>query len=121
MLTPPWGAVFCHAEAHIEREELGAASFYSGAKLVPVGGAEGKLQPEALTAAVASTRKSDVALPACLSLTNATEAGTVYSAAELRALCDVARTSGLRVHLDGARFANAVAATGATPIGANLG
>jgi threonine aldolase len=56
-----------------------------------------------------------VAVPACLSLTNATEAGTVYAAAELRALCDAARAAGLRVHLDGARFANAVAATGATP------
>ena len=56
-----------------------------------------------------------MAVPACLSVTNATEAGTVYSAAELRALCEVARSSALRVHLDGARFANAVAATGATP------
>src|SRR5438874_7819808 len=55
VLTPPWGAVFCHAEAHIEREELGATSFYSGAKLVPVDGASGQLQPAALTAAVAST------------------------------------------------------------------
>ena len=114
-LTPPWGAVFCHAQAHIEREELGAASFYSGAKLVPVDGAEGKLQPEAVRAAVASARKTDVAVPACLSVTNATEAGTVYSAAELRALGDAARELGLRVHLDGARFANAVAATGPTP------
>jgi threonine aldolase len=56
-----------------------------------------------------------MAVPACLSLTNATEAGTVYSAEELRALGDVARASNLRVHMDGARFANAVAATGATP------
>jgi threonine aldolase len=115
VLTPPWGAVFCHAEAHIEREELGAASFYSGAKLVPVGGAGGKLQPEAVTAALASARKTDMAVPACVSITNATEAGTVYSAAELRALCDAARAANLRVHMDGARFANAVAATGAAP------
>src|SRR3989440_9838994 len=56
-----------------------------------------------------------MAIPACLSITNATEAGTVYSAAELQALGELARASGLRVHLDGARFANAVAATGASP------
>jgi threonine aldolase len=115
-LTAPWGAVFCHAQAHIEREELGAATFFSGgAKLVPIDGAEGKLDVDGVAAAVAYARKTDMAIPACLSLTNATEAGTVYSAAELHALGELARASGLRVHLDGARFANAVAATGASP------
>jgi threonine aldolase len=115
-LTAPWGAVFCHAQAHIEREELGAATFFSGgAKLVPIDGAEGKLDVDGVAAAVAYARKTDMAIPACLSLTNATEAGTVYSAAELQALGELARASGLRVHLDGARFANAVAATGASP------
>jgi len=115
-LTAPWGAVFCHAQAHIEREELGAATFFSGgAKLVPIDGAEGKLQPEAVAAAIAYARKTDMAVPACLSVTNATEAGTVYSPAELRALGELARGAGLRVQMDGARFANAVAATGASP------
>jgi len=115
-LTPQWGAVFCHAHAHIDREELGAATFFSGgAKLVPVDGADGKLHAGDVAAAAARTRKSDIAVPACLSVTNATEAGTVYAAAELRALCDAARAAELRVHLDGARFANAVAATGASP------
>jgi threonine aldolase len=115
-LTAPWGAVFCHAQAHIEREELGAATFFSGgAKLVPIDGAEGKLDVDGVAAAIAYARKTDMAIPACLSLTNATEAGTVYSAAELHALGELARASGLRVHLDGARFANAVAATGASP------
>lgn len=115
-LTSPWSAVFCHAQAHVEREELGAATFFSGgAKLVPVDGAEGKLDVGGVAAAVAYARKTDMAIPACLSLTNATEAGTVYSPPELRALCDLARSSDLRVHLDGARFANAVAATGASP------
>jgi len=113
VLTAPWSAVFCHAHAHIEREELGAASFFSGgAKLVPVDGVEGKLDAGGVAAAVAAIRKSDIAIPGCLSLTNATEAGTIYSPAELRALCAVAA---LRVHLDGARFANAVAAAGASP------
>jgi threonine aldolase len=115
-LTAPWGAAFCHAQAHIEREELGAATFFSGgAKLVPVDGAEGKLQPDAVAAALAYARKTDMAVPACLSVTNATEAGTVYSVPELRALGDLAREAGLRVHMDGARFANAVAATAASP------
>ena len=110
-LTPPWGAVFCHAEAHIEREELGAATFFSGgAKLVAIDGDGGKLRADDVARAVASI--GDVAVPAALSVTNATEAGTIYSADELRALCDAAQ---LPVHLDGARFANAVAATGATP------
>ncbi|HEV2719672.1 MAG TPA: beta-eliminating lyase-related protein [Thermoanaerobaculia bacterium] len=115
-LAAPWGAVFCHAQAHIEREELGAATFFSGgAKLVPIDGAEGKLQPAAVAAALAYARKTDMALPACLSVTNATEAGTVYSVSELRTLGDLAREANLRVHMDGARFANAVAATGASP------
>ncbi|HEY6136654.1 MAG TPA: beta-eliminating lyase-related protein [Thermoanaerobaculia bacterium] len=115
-LTAPWGAVFCHANAHIEREELGAVTFFSnGAKLVPIDGADGKLVPGAVAEALASMRKSDVAVPACLSITNATEAGTVYSVAELQALGELARSANLRVQMDGARFANAVAASGASP------
>lgn len=115
-LTAPWGAVFCYAQAHVEREELGAATFFSGgAKLVPIDGAEGKLDVDGVAAAVGCAHKTDMAIPACLSLTNATEAGTVYSVVELRVLGELARASGLRVHLDGARFANAVAATGASP------
>jgi threonine aldolase len=115
VLTAPWGAVFCHNQAHVEREELGATAFFSGgAKLVPIQGADGKLRPDAVAAALAYATKTDMGIPACLSLTNATEAGTVYSAEEVRALCDVVRPR-LRVHMDGARFANAVAATGASP------
>jgi len=82
---------------------------------VPIDGAEGKLDVDGIAATVAYARKTDMAIPACLSITNATEAGTVYSSAELQALGELARASGLRVHLDGARFANAVAATGASP------
>jgi len=115
-LTPPWGAVFCHAHAHVEREELGAASFFSGgAKLVPIDGADGKLAPRAVADALAYARKTDMAIPACLSITNATEAGTVYSVDELNALGELATSANLRVQMDGARFANAVATTGAEP------
>ena len=114
-LTPPWGAVFCHEDAHIQRDECGAPEFFSGgAKLIPIAGADGKLHPDDLRRHIDEIANSKrTAVPACLSLTNVTEAGTIYSAAELRALCDVAR--GLGVHLDGARFANAVVATGASP------
>ncbi len=111
-LTPPWGAVFCHEDAHIQRDECGAPEFFSGgAKLIPIAGADGKLHPDDLARAIKTVAESKrTAVPACVSITNATEAGTVYSAAEMQSL-----RSNLRVHVDGARFANAVAATGATP------
>jgi threonine aldolase len=110
-MTPPWGAVFCHEDAHIHRDELGAPEFFTGgAKLIPIAGANGKLEPHALTKAI-----SESTTPSCVSLTQATEAGTVYRVEELRALCDVAHRAGCRVHLDGARFANALAHLGASP------
>ena len=111
-LTPPFGAVFCHEDAHIQRDELGAVEFFSGgAKLILIGGADGKLHPRDLERSIDEVRNSKkTAVPACVSLTNATEAGTVYTNDEIRALCDVARRHGLRVHLDGARFANAFVA-----------
>ncbi|HKR64873.1 MAG TPA: beta-eliminating lyase-related protein [Thermoanaerobaculia bacterium] len=90
--------IVCHEDAHIIRDELGAPELFTGgAKLLPLAGANGKLH--------------DVPDTRVLSLTNATEAGTVYTPDELRALCDRAE----RVHLDGARFANAVASLGASP------
>jgi threonine aldolase len=116
-MTPPWGAVFCHEDAHIQRDELGAVEFYSGgAKLIPIHGAGGKLHPDDLARSIdeiANSRRT--AVPACLSLTNATEAGTVYTADETRTLCEVARRSGVRVHVDGARFANALASARCPP------
>ncbi len=116
-MTPPWGAVFCHEDAHIQRDELGAVEFYSaGAKLIPIQGAGGKLHPDDLAQSIeeiANSRRT--AVPACLSLTNATEAGTVYSVDETRTLCEVARPCGIRVHVDGARFANALASARCPP------
>jgi threonine aldolase len=119
-LTPPWGAVFCHEDAHIQRDECGAPEFFSGgAKLIPIAGADGKLHPDDLSRAIKTVAESKrTAVPACVSITNATEAGTVYSSAELRALCGAGNPAGvppLRIHIDGARFANAVAPTGASP------
>jgi threonine aldolase len=116
-LTPPWGVVFCHEDAHIQREEMGASEFYThGAKLVPVAGAGGKLHAADVDRTIgAFVQEGRAGKASCVSMTQATEAGTVYSADELRALGEAARRYKCRMHLDGARFANAVASTGAAP------
>jgi threonine aldolase len=116
-MTPPWGAVFAHEDAHVHRDEMGAPEFYSGgAKVIPIAGANGKLEAASLDATIRGiAAEGRMAKPAVVSLTQATEAGTVYGAGEMRELCAVARANGCRVHVDGARFANAVVATGAVP------
>lgn len=114
---PPWGAVFCHSNAHIAVDECGAPEFYSGAKLVGIAGAHGKITPQGLAQAFATTGESGVhgVQRGMLSLTNVTEAGTVYSVSEIADLAALAHARGLPVHLDGARFANALVATNASP------
>ena len=110
-VAPPYGAVFCHQEAHINVDECGAPTFFSGgAVLVPLHGEHGRLEPAAFGAALAAhpTYVHSVQ-PAALSLTQASELGTVYRAPELARLCELAHGRGLKVHMDGARFANAVA------------
>jgi threonine aldolase len=117
-LCPPHGAVFCHAEAHIAVDECGAPEFFThGAKLVGVEGEHGKLTPAGLESALAHFLKGFVhhAQPAVLSLTQSTELGTVYSPAEIAALAAVAHAHGMKVHMDGARFANALAHLGVSP------
>jgi len=113
----PWGAVFCHTHAHIAEDECNAPEFYSGAKLVLVPGAAGKMTPDSLSAALATTGEGGVhgVQRGMLSLTNVTEAGTVYAPAEITALTRLAKAHDLPCHLDGARFANALVATAATP------
>lgn len=116
-LCPPYGSIVCHRDAHIQNDECGAPEFYTGgAKLLLAEGIGAKLSPESVTAAL-DTVVDDVhrVQPAALSITNATEYGLVYSTAETGALGELARSRGLGFHIDGARFANAVAATGATP------
>lgn len=118
LLSPPWSAVFAHAEAHIATDECGAPEFFSaGAKLIGVPGDHGKITPQSLGDALARIGASGVhgVQRGMLSLTNVTEAGTVYTPAEIAALTALARAQGLPCHLDGARFANALVATGATP------
>lgn len=115
--VPPWGGVWCHAEAHIEVDEAGAVPFYSGgASLMLVPSPHGKLTPAALDEA-AGRRRGDVhqVQPGALSLTQATEWGTVYRPAEVAALADWAKARNLAVQMDGARFANAIAHLGCHP------
>jgi threonine aldolase len=115
---PPWGVVYCHPESHIDDDECGAPEFYTGgAKLAGVEGAGGKIDPASLEETLARAGAGVVhhAQPAILSLTNATEAGTVYAPAEIARLTAIARAHRLKVHLDGARFANALVHQGCTP------
>ena len=116
-LCPPYGGTICHRDAHIEVDEAGAPGFYThGAKLMLVDGPGAKLTVEAAAEARARIR-ADVhqVQPKAVSITNATEYGLTYSPEETAALGTFARSHGLGLHLDGARFANAVVSTGASP------
>lgn len=111
VLCPPYGTIFCHEEAHLEVDECGAAEMFTGgAKLTLVKGAHAKMDAAAFEAALARYYRSvHMVEPAALSLTQATELGTVYTPDEIKTLTDIAAKQGLKVHMDGARFANAVA------------
>jgi threonine aldolase len=116
-LSPPYGGVYCHEEAHIATDECAAPGFFSGgAQLALLPGEHGRIAPETLTAALTS-RRIDVhtVQPAVLSLTQATELGTTYRPAHLSELGTIAHAHGLKVHMDGARFANALAFLGCEP------
>jgi threonine aldolase len=111
-IAPPFGAVYCYEAAHIATDECGAPEFFTGgAKLIGLPAADGKLLPGPLTASIALANDMGVhhAKPVAVSLTQATEWGTVYSTAEIAAIASVAREQGMAVHMDGARFANALA------------
>ncbi|MEX1663404.1 low specificity L-threonine aldolase [Thioclava sp. 15-R06ZXC-3] len=118
VLTQPWGAIFCHRNAHIEEDECGAPEFYTnGSKLVLVDGADAKMDPVALERAIAHTGRGGIhnVQRGMVSITNATEAGAVYAPAEVAALSEIARRFHLPVHMDGARFSNALVAAGCSP------
>jgi threonine aldolase len=117
LVCPPHGAIVCHEEAHIERDERGAPEFFTGgAKLSLLPGAHAKIDLAALKRRLEASRPGFVhETPVCaLSLSNLTESGAAYSVAETAERADLARAHG-HVHLDGARFANALVSTGATP------
>jgi threonine aldolase len=117
-VCPPFGAVYCSADAHINTSECNATGFFGGgAKLVPVAGQHGKIDAQALETAIAGAgaglfHKSQ---PAAVNLVQASDLGTVYSRAEVAAIGEVAHARGLKVHMDGARFANALARLHCTP------
>ncbi|MEV4754539.1 low specificity L-threonine aldolase [Micromonospora sp. NPDC049559] len=119
-MTPPWGSVLCHRDSHINNDECGAPEFFTGgAKLVPLDGNNTKIDPEQLRRS-ARRKAGDVhsVQPAVLSITQATETGSVYSLEEIRRLTAIAREAGLRVHMDGARLANALVALDCSPAAA---
>ena len=109
-LSPPYGAIFAHQKAHIATDECGAPGFFTGgAQLMLLPGEHGRLAPETFAAALAAPQDVHTVQPAAVSLTQPTEFGTVYRPAELAQIAATAHARGLKVHMDGARFANAVA------------
>jgi threonine aldolase len=116
-IANPYGAIYCHETAHINVYECGAPEFFTGAKLVGLPGRDFKLDPATLDAALALAGRgnSTRVQPFALNITQPTDFGTLYMVDEVAALAGVARRHGLRVHMDGARFANAVAALGCSP------
>ena len=117
-LCPPYGAIFCHEEAHIYVDECGAPELYTGgAKLIPMASSDGKVTPEMLESRTSNLRAGDVhqVQKAVLSITQATELGTVYGVEEIAALSEQTRMHGMSLHMDGARFANALVQLGCSP------
>ena len=117
-LARPWEAIFCHEESHVHDDECGAPELFSGgAKLVGIPGLAGKITPEALVETLSRFPRGLVksAQPGALSLSQVTEAGTLYAVDEIAKLTSVARAAGIAVHMDGARFANAIVAAKVSP------
>jgi threonine aldolase len=117
-VTPPWGVVLCHEESHIVTDECGAPEFFgSGLKLAGLPGEAGKVAPATLQAALAlyAGHSPHQMIPSALSITQASEAGTIYRTGEIANLCEIARARSLAVHMDGARFANALVRLNASP------
>ena len=117
-MSPPWGAIFCHSEAHVLDDECGAPEMFTdGAKLVGVAGVGGKLTVEALAPVVEHFTPGVIksVQPAALSISQVTEAGTIYTLDEIRTLGQFAKQHKMMFHLDGARFGNAMVSLGCTP------
>src|SRR3954452_17641030 len=116
--SPSWGLVYCSEAAHINTAEANAAGFFGGGlKLVPVAGPHGRVDPDAFARSLAVIQPGQLhrGQPAAVNITQASDLGTVYPLAEIRAIAEIAKGRGLKVHMDGARFANAVARLGCSP------
>jgi threonine aldolase len=116
-LVPGWGGVICHREAHIATDECGAPEFFStGAKLMPLDGPHGKITADMVAAHLArDMRGVHHSQPMAVSISQSTEAGTCYTPPEVAAIGAVVRGHGLKFHMDGARFANALASLSCSP------
>ncbi|MGE4612437.1 MAG: low specificity L-threonine aldolase [Paracoccaceae bacterium] len=117
-MVQPWQTIYCHRHAHISEDECGAPEFYTnGAKVVLLDGKDATIEPSSLSQAIANTGLVGVhnVQKGALSISNVTELGAVYSVAEIEALCEIANANDVPVHLDGARFANALVHLGCTP------
>jgi threonine aldolase len=117
-LCPPWGAVLCHQTAHILQSECGATSMFGGGAVMRgIGGDSFRVDSAAVQTAFEATRWGDPhhSQPSVLSLTVPTDRGTTYTPPMIKELADLARSRDLRVHIDGARLANAIVAAGCTP------
>ncbi len=117
-LGPSWGIVYCSEAAHINTSEANAAGFFGGGvKLTAIGGQYGKIDAGLLAETLAGISPTQIhrGQPSAVSLTQATDFGAVYTLDEIRAVAEVAKRRGLRLHIDGARFANAVARLGCSP------
>jgi threonine aldolase len=118
VLGPSWGLVYCSTAAHINTSEANAAGFFGGGiKLVPLPGAHGKIEAQGLAEALAAIEPGQVhrGQPSTVSLTQASDLGAVYTLDEIRVIAGTAKSRGLRIHMDGARFANALARLGCAP------
>lgn len=115
-LTPSYGKIYCHALSHINTDECGAPEFFTGgAKLMALQGQHGKIAQQDLALAISGTGNVHAAQPACVSIAQASEAGTLYRLEEISAIAETAQAHGLAVHMDGARFANALVALDVSP------
>jgi len=116
-ITPPYGALICHAEAHICVDECNSPEMFTGgAKILGLHGPAGKITPVMIEKTLKGfIRGEHDPKPAAVSLTNSTELGTVYSTDEVKAISNLIKPRGMKLHVDGARFANAVAGQGVTP------
>ena len=115
-LTPAFGKIFCHELAHINTDECGAPELFTGgAKLIDMPGANGRITAQALEETIYGAGNVHHAQPASVSITQACESGTVYSIEEIEAIATVAHSHNLSMHMDGARFANALVTLGCSP------
>ena len=116
VLSPAFGKIYCNELSHINTDECGAPEFFSGgAKLVTMSSEDGKINAKDLSQNIRGTGIVHLAQPAAVSITQACETGTVYQLEEIKSIAETAHEHGLKVHMDGARFANAIVSLNVSP------